>query len=179
MIKLMNVKIKGSQPILMHNVQSMLLKKPMKYTHEEWEKSPECFEAKMYTNGDSLVIPMGVLKGLLISAAKKSGLRVPGKRSGYVNAIKAGVFMESDASLGQTKKDAKPVTRFVTLNKSKVMRVWPSVQNWEAEFNLGFDSEQISEDALQELLAAGGRICGIGDYRPEFGRFEVKKATVR
>jgi len=180
MLKKITVTLKGQRPILMHNVQSMLLKKPAKYTSEEWEKSPEAYEAKMYLNGNALIIPSGVIKGLLISAAKKSGLRVPGKRKGYTDAVKAGVFLEDDAYLGveKTSTDVKPETKFVTINKSKVMRVWPSVHNWKTKVAIGFDDEQISPDAILELIQIGGRLCGIGDYRPEYGRYLVESHSV-
>ena len=68
--------------------------------------------------------------------------------------------------------------------QSKHIRVRPRFDNWSVEFMLNVWDEQITADALRDILRFAGEYKGLGDWRPSsrtpgpFGRFaaEVKKA---
>lgn len=45
---------------------------------------------------------------------------------------------------------------------------------WTLEFTCDFDDNTIAEKSLVEAIEAAGRVCGIGGWRPKFGRFTVE-----
>ena len=172
-------KIESVTPMLMNNINSMFTakEKPARVKHEEWEESPEMFRARMYLEGDKLAIPSRVIKGLLKEACKGSGIKQPGKRSGYSDLVQSVLFMPDSLILTQQIKDVAKQQAFVGMNGTKkVLRIWPKLEDWSGTLNLIIaDEKQFDPKILQELLEFAGRFVGIGDYRPEFGRFNVKK----
>ena len=114
-------------------------------------------------------------RGALISAAKKSGFRVPNSRKGWADAIKASChFLEDGSFTNVTKDKLEREIQYVTIQRVKVERVWPKVpDNWEAVFSIVID-EPVNLEVLKALLDYCGKFVGIGDYRPSYGRFEIK-----
>jgi hypothetical protein len=50
---------------------------------------------------------------------------------------------------------------------------------WRAEFQFLINTpEYIDPNTLHEVLANAGRLVGIGDFRPSYGRFLVKSYAV-
>ena len=51
------------------------------------------------------------------------------------------------------------------------------LEEWSFDITIiSAESNIIDEELLREFLVYGGKFLGFGDYRPEFGRFEVKWA---
>ena len=78
----------------------------------------------------------------------------------------------------------KPVTEWeyedaqgVTVNQSRVTRVRPAFKRgWECSIDLMVSLPQYIDRALlQDVLVDAGRLVGVGDFRPTFGRFAVTK----
>ena len=44
---------------------------------------------------------------------------------------------------------------------------------WTLKFSCDFDENTIAEKSLLEAIEAAGKVCGIGGWRPKFGRFTV------
>lgn len=61
----------------------------------------------------------------------------------------------------------------VKIQQKRVIRARPMFPAWSCTFVVMWDPSMIKdEDQLCEIVDAGG-LCGIGDWRPKFGRFEV------
>lgn len=45
---------------------------------------------------------------------------------------------------------------------------------WKMEFGIEYDEEIIDKKSLTEALENAGRLCGVGGWRPKFGRFLVE-----
>lgn len=175
-MKELKVKLTGMAPILFHNVNSMDLKKPAKITHAEWEESNEVFKSRLYFDLDSkMVLPTRMILGMMKVAAQKSGIKQAGKRSTYANLIRAVLFLQDNLKLDQKEKEVLQHREYVTINRSKVLRVFPTLIKWSGTITLIYDDTQISEEVLLDILNYGGSYVGVGDYRPEYGRFTVKK----
>ena len=168
-------KLSGISPVLFHNVESMRLVKPKSMSHAEFEASPEMFKARLYLENDKPVIPSKVIMGTLKAAAAKSGIKQDGKRATYAPMIRGVIFCLDNAALNKKMSDIKTKEEFVTVNKSKVMRIFPMIdKNWECKVTLDFDDKQISIEAIEEILKYAGHYVGFGDYRPQYGRFNVE-----
>ncbi len=71
--------------------------------------------------------------------------------------------------------DAKFVDiRSVGVGQARIMRVRPLFTSWAAEFDFAYDESEIEESSIILAAETAGRLVGIGDYRPRFGRFEVE-----
>jgi len=174
----LNIKITSISPLLMNNINSMFKakEKPARTKHEDWEQGQEMFLARMYAEGDRLVLPSRIAKGILKEGAKGSGIKQPGKRSGYADLVQSVVFIPEGLVLDQTVSDVVREQAFVGMNGTKkVLRVWPKLVEWSGNLKIIIaDEKQFNPDILREILEFSGRFIGVGDYRPEFGRFEIK-----
>lgn len=45
---------------------------------------------------------------------------------------------------------------------------------WQIQFGLEFDEDIVAQKSLEQALEMAGRLCGIGGWRPKFGRFTVE-----
>jgi hypothetical protein len=63
----------------------------------------------------------------------------------------------------------------VTIQRNSITRSRPAiVKGWKADFQLMVNlPEYVPQDVLQEVLASAGRLIGVGDFRPTYGRFAV------
>jgi hypothetical protein len=54
------------------------------------------------------------------------------------------------------------------------MRTRPIFRQWAATIIVDFLPDQLNARDVIELAEVGGRIIGIGDWRPKFGRFTTE-----
>jgi len=177
-MKTVSYGIKSVTPLLMNNINSMLTAKtkPARTKHEDWEAGDEMFNARMYLEGGKLAIPSRVWKGTLKAAAKFSGIKQPGKRSGYADLVDSVLFITDSMLLKQPVSEVNKHQAFVGMNGTKkILRIWPKLEDWSGTLNVIIaDEKQFPPEILLELLDVGGKFIGVGDYRPEYGRFTVK-----
>lgn len=123
-----------------------------------------------------LAIPGEYLRMAIINAAKfKQDPRSP--RKSAMDLYKAGIVsMTNLASLGVKDWDYEDRRR-VMIQRNGVTRVRPAMQKgYRAEFQLLVNlPEYIDPMSLRETIEQAGRLIGIGDFRPTFGRFGVVK----
>lgn len=175
-MKTVKYKLTGVSPILFHNVNCMDLVKPASMKHADFEKSPEMFRARLYLdNEDNLTLPARMILGALKHAALKSGIKQAGKRSTYGNIMRAVVFCMDNPKIKQKLDDVETHSEYVSIQSSKVLRIFPMLRQWETTVELTIDDSQLPLEALEEILEYCGNYSGFGDYRPQYGRFTVKK----
>lgn len=61
--------------------------------------------------------------------------------------------------------------RSVKVGQQKVTRTRPSFRDWSITASFVVDTEILRMDELEMIVDNAGRMVGIGDYRPRFGRF--------
>ena len=60
-------------------------------------------------------------------------------------------------------------------NQSRVMRTRPCFHDWELpEFTLTVDAQECTRKKLEPVLARLHRVGALGDFRPQFGRFDME-----
>lgn len=64
--------------------------------------------------------------------------------------------------------------RSVKVGTAKVTRTRPAFNNWVIETTFVIDTEILRWDEFLMIAENAGRLVGIGDYRPRFGRFEAE-----
>lgn len=140
-------------------------------------KKSDDLESYCYRDDDgNLSIPGEYPRQSLINAAKyRQDPRSP--RKSAMDLFKAGVItMTPLATLGTKDWDYEDRRR-VMVQRNGITRVRPAMHaGWSATFQFLVNlPEYISPDALHEVLVNAGRLIGVGDFRPTFGRFAVQR----
>ena len=139
----------------------------------------EC-EAGLYLNAKKQVIlPTRVLEAHIAEGARKTK---EGPRA------LAGMFVDTDGVLAY---DGGPLSvaeildsedhqlrLSVVVGQAKVMRVRPIFTNWSTTFEVSILEEMVTSDMLRTWITNGGDFVGIGDYRPRYGRYDLRKFEV-
>lgn len=178
-MKKIKAKIKGTSPLLMnfYNVDAELERQAGRRTTKTYDSKIEANKSAYWsTSGKKqLIIPSVVLYAAILNASSFYKL---GKRS--AKAILAGSIrvnpMEIPLGTDKYAVDVRPVV----INRAKVLKGRARLDLWEAEFEIEYDENLISDiTVLESILIDAGRRIGIMDFRPQkggpYGCFEVIK----
>lgn len=169
------VKIRGTCDMLLHRWNCEAVDVKSKAAKGSAAKKSDDVESYVYRNeAGEICIPGEYVRGAILAASKyKQDPRSP--RSSAVHVFKAGVSVLTNlASTGLRTWDYEDKRR-VVIQRSAITRIRPALRaGWEAEFQfLALTPEYISPDLLHEVISTAGRLIGVGDFRPTFGRFSV------
>lgn len=64
--------------------------------------------------------------------------------------------------------------RSVKVSQSRLWRCRPRFNEWAVEAELIVDSSQLNAEEVIQSFESAGRIAGLGDYVPTFGRFDFQ-----
>jgi hypothetical protein len=170
-----SVTVQGAADLLFHawNVESVEAKG--KAAKGSKAKKSDDVESYVYRNeAGEICIPGEYLRMSLAFAAKYiQDPRSP--RKSAMDLFKAGVAVLTPlASLGCKDWDYLDRRR-VSVQRNGITRTRPAFKaGWKAEFVVQvLLPEYIDQSLLQTALMNAGRLVGLGDFRPTFGRFNV------
>ena|SRR3990167_7576147 len=143
-------------------------------------KKTDDIESYVWRNDDGEVcIPGEYLRMAIILAAKfRQDPRSP--RKSAMDLYKAGVVSLTPlASLGKKTWDYEDRRRAV-IQRQGINRTRPAMKaGWEAAFEIMVNlPEYIRPSDLADVISQAGRLCGVGDFRPTYGRFQVREFKV-
>lgn len=174
------VTIKGVAPILFHawNVESVESKGRAK--KGSTEKKTDDVESYVYRDAaKNICIPGEYLRGAIVGAAKfMQDPRSP--RKSAADLFKAAVVSLTPlASLGVKTWDYLDKRR-VTIQRNAITRSRPAMaEGWKCTFVLMVNlPEYVDEHMLNSTIQQAGRLIGLADFRPSFGRFLVTDFAV-
>ena len=169
--------IQGVADILFHRWSCEAVAAKAQAAKNSKAKKTDDIESYVYrTNDGELAIPGEYVRQAVIHAAKfRQDPRSP--RKSAMDLFTAGVLTLTPlAPLGVDRWDYEDRRR-VVVQRNGVTRTRPAMKTgWtiEVQFLVALP-EYIQPDILHEVLNMAGRIVGIGDNRPTFGRFLVTK----
>ena len=177
-MKTIQVEIKGISPLLMNNPASMLDEATQSKTRKRTEKRDIKTEAESLAYKDNkgfLYIPAQAVKGCLIGGASYIKF---GKFS--AKPIIAGAVHISPDKISLGTKNYEIDIRTVVIQRNRVPKARPMIEDWKASFDLEYDETLVSNsDDLKHILEEAGKRVGLLDFRPQrygsFGRFEISK----
>lgn len=169
------VTIEGTSPILFHRWSCEDVAAKASAAKNSAAKKTDNVESYVYRCEDGTIgIPGMYLRGAIVGAARyKQDPRSP--RKSAMDLYKAGVVpLTLLASLGKAEWDYLDQQR-VTVQRSGVTRVRPAfLAGWKATFDLQvLTPEYIAPADLLHAITEAGRLIGIADFRPTYGRFQV------
>lgn len=167
--------ITGDADILFHRWNCESVDAKAKAAKNSKAKKTDDIESYLWRTPDGGIgIPGEYLRQSIIMAAKfKQDPRSP--RKSAMDLFKAGIVsLTPIAPLGAKEPDYID-TRRVTVQRNGINRSRPAMRvGWKADFELAILlPEYINEVLLRSVLNDAGRLVGIGDFRPTFGRFSV------
>ena len=182
------VRIEGTRPLLMHastgadplnplTKQHKVLTSKRKKTDEDYEQiaKSEWLMALYYEDGSGVGIPGVSFEASIISGAKLSKLGATIKRGVEVlddfSKLEYDGPKEPEALWKAGFYDARPVK----VGQARLIRYRPVFRKWACTFEVLFDDEVINKSELLNCISDAGAYCGIGDYRPKFGRYSVQE----
>lgn len=168
------VSIEGVAPLLM-NKFTEVKSSESKRGKKVYDPSTEAEKKTYRTETGKLFLPSTHFKASMVKAA--TDFKMSGKKS-YKDYIKSGVFIEEqEIVLNQQKYEifACPVV----IQRARVMSWRPMFKTWSCSFKVEITDEFVNPITLKEILEMAGRYKGVGDFRPEYGRFKVTKFEVK
>ena len=169
------VTIEGATDFLFHRWNCEAVETKNKAAKNSEIKRTDDIESYVWRNEDGeLCIPGEYLRQSVILASKfRQDPRSP--RKSAMDLTKAGVVsLTRLATLGKTDWDYEDKRR-VVVQRAAINRIRPAIRpGWRAEFDLMvIVPEYINQFWLQDVLSISGRLIGVGDFRPTYGRFNV------
>ena len=173
------VELKGICPILFHRWNCESVESKSRAKKGSAEKKSDDPESYVYRNEkQEICIPGEYLRGAVIAAAKfQQDPRSP--RKSAADLFKAGIVSLTElSSLGVKQWDYLDKRR-VTIQRNAITRSRPAMkEGWQASFIMQCQlPEYIGEDLLNATIQAAGRLIGLADFRPSYGRFVVTGFT--
>lgn len=177
---LVTVQIEGSSSILFHRWNNDAVEARASAAKGSSAKKTDDLESYVYRTDDGmLALPGEYLRQALILAAKFEQDPRSARKSA-MDLFKAGVVTLTElASLGVSTWDYEDRRR-VTVMRSAITRTRPALKaGWKAEVQLMVQlPEYIGIDLLRRVVGNAGRLVGVGDFRPTYGRFNVSRWEV-
>jgi hypothetical protein len=169
------IKFEGSAPLLFHRWSVDGIEAKSKAAKGSKAKKEDDLSSYVYKDrsGD-ICLPAEYFRMSIINAARfKQDPRSP--RKSAMDLFKAGVVVLDElCSLGSKDWDYIDRRR-VMVQRNGITRCRPAMfAGWKCVAHLQvLLPEYISPQLLNETIQAAGRLIGVGDFRPTFGRFMV------
>lgn len=186
-MKMLNVTITGTSPLLMHSdrfanpldpltkAHKLLTGKRKKTDDDHIAIARSEFIGSCYwRNGVGFYVP-----GQNLDASLRDGAKLQKLGKAFTRAVQV---IENDLVL----KEKLPATpddlwadvdyvdvRGVKVGASKLMRYRPVFRRWSIDATIAIDDRVVDERDVVKALADAGQLVGLGDYRPRFGRFQA------
>lgn len=172
--------VEGTAPFLFHRWSVESIDAKSKAAKGSKAKKEDDLESYVYRNpaGD-LCIPSEYFRMSIINAAKfRQDPRSP--RKSAMDLFKAAIAtLEPYCSLGYSKWDYVDQRR-VMIQRNGITRSRPAINvGWKVSVPLLILlPEYVPPSMLNEVAQSAGRLIGVGDNRPSYGRFAVTNFSV-
>lgn len=170
-----HITIEGTAAILFHRWSNEAVAEKAAAAKNSKAKKTDNLESYVYRTEDgNLALPGEYLRQALIGAARfRQDPRSP--RKSAMDLMKAAVVPLTElADLGVKDWDYLDRRR-VLIQRNAVTRERPALKvGWQASIDLLVNlPEYVDSTMLLEMLGSAGRLIGVGDFRPTYGRFAV------
>lgn len=169
------VAVEGVADFLFHRWNVESVNEKAKAAKNSAAKKTDNLESYVYRNDASeLCIPGEYLRMAIVNAAKfRQDPRSP--RKSAMDLYKAAIVCLTPlASLGTVNWDYLD-TRRAVVQRQGINRTRPAMKvGWRAEFDFQVNlPEYVARNDLRSVIEQAGRLIGVGDFRPTYGRFAI------
>ncbi|KQB59366.1 hypothetical protein [Acidovorax sp. SD340] len=184
----LKIKITGTSPLMMHadtlanplaavtKAHKELTSKRKKTDDDHLAIARSEFVAGCYWSAaDGFFVPGQNLDATFLGGAKLQKNGVRWKRGALVLENKVKLLHDGpDTPDALWENPAFVDCRGVKVGAAKLMRYRPIFLNWAAELSVTINTEVLDMQEARKAIEDGGALIGTCEYRPRFGRFEVR-----
>jgi len=175
------ISIIGEAHLIFHRWSCDAVEEKAKAAKGSKSKKTDNIESYVYRDENGhLALPGEYLRQSIIHAAKyKQDPRSP--RKSAMDLFKAAIVCLTELSSFGVKDWDFLDRRRVVIQRNAITRIRPAMkEGWKAKFDLQvLLPEYVTPSLLSSALTDAGRLVGVGDFRPTFGRFRVEEFKIR
>ena len=177
---MIEAEVEGTSPFLFHRWSCEDVEAKSSAAKGSKAKKTDNTESYLYRDENGIIsIPAEYFRQAVIHAAKyRQDPRSP--RKSAMDLYKAAIAILNEfCPVGKKEPDFIDRRR-VVIQRNGVTRSRPALHSgWKCKVSLQvLLPEYVSPQALNEILQYAGRIIGVGDFRPSFGRYQVTEFKV-
>lgn len=185
-----SVEITGDSVLLFHRWQSDSVEAKAKAAKGSAAKKTDDVESYVWRDDNNhICLPGEYLRGSLVdprNGAAKYQQDPRSPRKSALDLFRAGVVALTDLAV-ITRADGEKADSWDYLDRRRVTVQRAGVTRERPAFNAGWSCEvelmvmtpaYINERLLHRTLSDAGRLVGVGDFRPTFGRFSITKFEI-
>jgi hypothetical protein len=182
-------RLTSSAPLLMHNGQTadplnkwakamkQVSGKRLKTDADHEELSRIEFLAALYMDKDGPILPPNMLDALTVAGAKKSK-EGPSAKSGCFCLNVARLDYTGPRTADELWADESfRFSAIVRIGTARIARMRPIFHDWTADVRLHVESTIVNVARVDEWLRIAGTQIGLGDWRPQYGRFTAERLS--
>jgi hypothetical protein len=177
---IVTVGIEGVCPLIFHRWNCEAVEAKSKAAKGSKAKKSDDIESYLYRNdGNQVCLPGEYMRQSIIHAAKfKQDPRSP--RKSAMDLFKAALVCLTELAPVGDNYDFIDQRR-VTVQRNGITRLRPAMKTgWKAEIDIMVNiPEYVSPTLLHQVLGDAGRLVGVGDFRPTYGRFAINKWNIQ
>lgn len=174
-MKTVKVKISGTASLLMNRMPQATAEKVIKKKNDVIVPQEDAMKKAFHDSELGFYLPSDMVEGCL----REAGKNIKSGRGTLKKTVLASVFCKSEKiKLEYEKKSVDSRFSIHPSTRNGVMCNRMRFDDWSVEFELEFDDERVDAANLKELLVEGGKVIGMGSYRPKFGRYKLDKFEI-
>lgn len=186
-MEIIKLKLTGTRPLIMHadtfanplhpaaKAHKALTSKRKKTDEDHEAIARSEWEGGMYFDSElGPYIPGINIEAALVAGGKLSKLGTQLKRSVEVIEMMLPLQYDGPRDMNGLWDAGFYDARSVKVQTARLMRYRPKFNKWHVICEIMFDPETINREQVIKCLSDGGAYCGVGDFRPKFGRFSVE-----
>ena len=133
------------------------------------------FLAALYMDEHGPIVPAPNIEAMLINAAKKSKEGQIAK-SGMIAVSHMSIQYDGPRTADELWADERfRFTSIVRISMSRVATTRPIFNEWSGVVQLQYENTQTNVARLDDWMQVAGSIVGVGDWRPQHGRFSATR----
>ena len=186
-VETLNVRIVGTAPLLMHSDKFANPLHPATKAHKaltgkrkKTDDDHEAIAKSEFLGGcyhdaaAGFFVPGQNFDASFLAGAKLQKLGTNWKRGAVVVTDKAKLLFNGPSDPESLWADPRFVDcRGVKVGTAKVMRYRPIFLEWATEVQVAVNTDVLDVREVQKAIEDSGKLIGVCEYRPRFGRFDV------
>ncbi len=182
----LSVLVEGTAPLLMHRYDVAAIEHRASAPKGSAQRRSEDPEEYLYRTGAGFLgIPATNVKRCLVEAGRYfDDPRSSGRRRQATDLFRSSLLVEPEYALLLIAGQPVDAPQFLdrrraVVQRQAVARTRPGMmKGWRLTFRVvSLDARYVGPPLLREVLEGAGRFIGLGDFRPDFGRFQIVSAV--
>lgn len=186
-MELLTLRVTGTSPLMMHSDRLANPLHPATKAHKELTGKrkkveddhlaiarSEFIAGAYFDSSIGIYIPGTNFDATFLAGAKLQKLGTHWKRGALVMTDKAKLLYDGPSSPETLWEDQRFVDcRGVKVGTAKIMRYRPIFLDWATEIEVAINTDVLDLQEARKAISDAGKLIGVCEYRPRFGRFEV------